>query len=144
MKLIKTGDELKMLKFDTENGLVSRPEEVHGTQRDGFIHSLLASYIDTYLIVAETLYSIMELGITIEQNKLVSQLHESIQALYYKGQVRFINSCLPEVIETAFSRYAELEICHQQIFDSHVGEKIIYISCKGKEEILNDTIKILF
>jgi hypothetical protein len=66
MKLIKTGNDLKMLKFDTENGLVSRPEEVHGTQRDGFIHSLLASYIDTYLIVAETLYSIMELGITIE------------------------------------------------------------------------------
>ena len=72
MKLIKTGNDMKMLKFDTEQGLIQRCNDVHGNQRDGFIHSLLASYIDTYLIVAETLYSIMELGITIEQNKLVS------------------------------------------------------------------------
>jgi len=85
MGLLKVAKDLKMLKVDLERGVVERSDEGHGSQRDQFIHSLLASYIDTYLIVAETLYSIMELGITIEQNKLVSQLHESIQALYYKG-----------------------------------------------------------
>lgn len=72
MKLLKTGRDLKMLKFDEEQGLVEKCDDVHGKQKDRFIHSLLASYVDTYLIVAETLYSIMELGITIEQNKLVS------------------------------------------------------------------------
>jgi hypothetical protein len=61
-----------MLMFDEEQGQVQRCDDVHGKQKDHFIHSLLASYIDTYLIVAETLYSIMEHGITIEQNKLVS------------------------------------------------------------------------
>ena len=80
--------------------------------------NLLQSYIDTYLIVTVSIYSIMNLGITIVQKKLVNQLHEAIQALYYKGHVRFINSCLPEIIETAFGRFSELNICTQHFFDS--------------------------
>jgi hypothetical protein len=112
MKLLKVGMDLKMLHVDLVAGTLQQSIADHGKQRETFISNLLLSYIDTYLIVAETLYSIMELGITIEQNKLVGHLHESIQALYYKGHVRYINSCLPEVIETAFGRFAELEICH--------------------------------
>lgn len=72
MKLLKIGKDLNMLKIDLDKGIVERSDEGHGGQRDNFIKNLLTSYIDTYLIVAETLYSIMELGITIEQNKLVS------------------------------------------------------------------------
>jgi hypothetical protein len=55
-----------MLKVDFDKGIIERSDEVHGNQRVIFIQNLLASYIDTYLIVAETFYRIMELGITIE------------------------------------------------------------------------------
>jgi hypothetical protein len=66
MKLLKIGRDLNMLKVDFDKGIIGRSDEVHGNQRVMFIQKLLASYIDTYLIVAETFYRIMELGITIE------------------------------------------------------------------------------
>ena len=53
----------------------------------------------------------MELSLVIEQNKLVNYLHQSIQSLFYKGAVRFINSCLTEILETALGRFGELGIC---------------------------------
>ena len=50
----------------------------------------------------------MELQVIIEQKKLIAQLHESIQSLHYKGSIKFMNSCLIEIMETAYGRFAEL------------------------------------
>ena len=93
-----------------EGGLIST-ENKHGLQKIEFCKNLMQSYIDSYHIVAESIYSLMELSIVIEQKDLVNYLHESISILYQKGAIRFINSCLIVILEVAFGRFSELGIC---------------------------------
>lgn len=93
------------------NGGFTATDDKNGQHKVEFCKNLLQSYIDSYHIVAETIYSLMELSVVIEQKDLVSYLHESISILYQKGAVKFINSCLTEVLEVAFGRFAELGIC---------------------------------
>ena len=71
---------------------------------------LVQSYIDTYFIVAQSLYIMTENGATIEQTKLTNQLHMSILELYQMGAVRYMHSCLKEVIDSALDRFTELGI----------------------------------
>lgn len=67
---------------------------------------------------------------TIEQKKLLSQLHLTIQDLHNDGIIKYMNSCLIEVLQTAFGRFAELGICEALVFDAQTGEKIVYITGK--------------
>ena len=50
-------------------------------------------------------------NITLDQIKLVNELHIAIQEIYYKNCIRFINSCLFEILNTAIGRFAELGMC---------------------------------
>jgi hypothetical protein len=86
----------------------------------------------------------MELSIVIEQKDLVNYLHESIITLYQKGAVRFVNSCLTEVLEVAFNRFAELGICTAQVYNYQTDNQVIYLQCKpSKGKVLKEYIKIL-
>ena len=76
-----------------------------------FLRDLLQSYVDSYLIVAQTISCLQEMGVTIEQSKLLSQLHLSIQELHNDGIIKYMNSCLIEVLQTAFGRFSELGVC---------------------------------
>ena len=57
-------------------------------------------------------------------------------ALINDGIIKYMNSCLIEVLQTAFGRFAELGVCEAQVYDSQTGEKVVYI--KGKL-VINDT-----
>ena len=57
-------------------------EDKQGLQKIEFCKNLMQSYIDSYHIVAESIYSLMELNIVSEQKDLVNYLHESITILY--------------------------------------------------------------
>ena len=83
-----------------------------------FLRDLLQSYADSYLVVAQTISCLQELGVTIEQSKLLSQLHLSIQSLHNDGIIKYMNSCLIEVLQTAFGRFSELGICESQAYDT--------------------------
>lgn len=52
-----------------------------------------------------------------------------------------MNSCLIEVLETAFGRFAELGACKEHVYDTQMGEKIVYI--KVKPEITNKILEQL-
>ena len=52
----------------------------------------------------------METQACIEQSRLTDVLHVSAQTLYYQGRIKFVHSCLKEVLATAFGRFAELGI----------------------------------
>ena len=63
-----------------------------------FLRDLLQSYVDSYLIVAHAISCLQEMGVTIEQGKLLSQLHLTIQELHNDGIIKYMNSCLIEVL----------------------------------------------
>ena len=133
-----------MAEVDEKSGGIIKSEDKNGNMKIEFCKGLMQSYIDTYYIVAESLYSIMEVQVIIEQKKLIVQLHEGIQSLHYKGVIKFMNSCLIEIFETAYGRFAELGLFNLQVFDSHDGNKIAYLSCPAsKREILSKYINIL-
>lgn len=71
----------------------------------------MQSYIDTYYIVAECLNHLLEVGANLDKQKLTLALHDTIQTLFYSGQISYLNSCLIEVIDTALGRFAELGVC---------------------------------
>jgi DNA-binding transcriptional regulator YhcF (GntR family) len=115
---IETG-VLKMLNYAEKQGIVKKvegtgyiiTEDKKGLYKIEFCKNLMQSYIDSYHIVAQSIYNLMQLSIVIDQKDLVKYLHESISVLYQKGAVRFINSCLTEILEVAFGRFSELGIC---------------------------------
>jgi hypothetical protein len=77
--------------------------------------------------VALTINGLMETGIIIEQTKLVNELHIGVQEIYYQKAIKFMNSCLVEVLNTAFGRFAEIGISISHTYDSQQGGKITYI-----------------
>lgn len=89
----------------------------------------MQSYVDSYFIVLESLNLLLDLGNNIELRYLTNSLHEVIQQMYYRGNLRFFNSCLKETLENAFGRFSELGVCISQVFQSHTGHKTIFISC---------------
>ena len=96
--------------------------------------SLLQSYIDSYLIVGVAINALMETGIVIEKNKIVNELHICIQEIFHSNGIKFMNSCLIEVLNTAFSRFSELGICKSQTYDSQNGGKTIYLKSDPKNK----------
>jgi hypothetical protein len=61
--------------------------------------------VDTYHVVAQTLYLMTDIVSTIEKQKLVNQLHESIFELHNMGAIRHMHSCLIESINSAIDRF---------------------------------------
>ena len=43
-----------------------------------FFKNLLLAYVDSYLVVALTIHNLMTKGITVDQNRLVNELHIAI------------------------------------------------------------------
>lgn len=68
-----------------------------------------------------------ELGFTLDQRKFTSYLHNCIQEVHGSGLIRYQNSCLIEVLESAVQQYANVGACNAQIFDGSFGGKFIYI-----------------
>lgn len=134
-EILSVAHERKIAVVDFEKGQVSLALTRVTKNVLKFLRGLLQSYVDSYLVVAQTISCLQEAGVTIEQRKLLSQLHLSIQELHNIGIIRYMNSCLIEVLETAFGRFAELGVCDAHVYDS-LGEKIVYIKAKL---VINDT-----
>ena len=71
-KMLEFAIKYKMVK-KCESGYTKTEDKV-GSQRIEFCKNLLQSYIDSYHIVAETIYSLKENSVVIEQQKLVKIL----------------------------------------------------------------------
>lgn len=52
-----------------------------------------------------------------------------------------MNSCLIEVLETALSRFSELGVCKVEVYDTQMGDKIVYV--KTRLEINNTKLEQL-
>ena len=76
-----------------------------------FLVNLLQAHIDSYLVVIYAIHCIMDSGIIIEQKKIVNELHLGIQEIFNRGGIQFMNSCLFEILNTAFGRYSSMGIC---------------------------------
>ena len=61
-------------------------------------------------MVAYALNTLMERQACLDQDKITNEIHVAVQELYHKGCIKFMNSCLKEVINTAFGRFAELQV----------------------------------
>ena len=108
------------------------------TSRHLFLKGLLQAQLDSYLIVANAINVLMMTGLVIEQAKLVNELHITTQEIFYQGGVKFMNSCIMEVLNTAFGRFAELGLCQARSYDSLQRGQVIYLkspqTSKEKQE----------
>ena len=100
--------------------------------------NLLQSFADTYFIVANTISYLMERGNIIELKYIVSDLHNAIQEIYFQGGIAFLNSCLIETIQNAFSRFAQLEVCELKSYESSEGPDIVYLMCRPTRKVVLD------
>lgn len=100
---------------------------------------MLVAYVDAYLVVGLTIHNVMMNNLTVDQNRLVNELHVAVQDIYYKGVFKFMNSCLFETLNSAISRFSELGICISKAFASHIriGKQFIYLKCplESKEKL---------
>ena len=62
-----------------QSGQVRVVNSNEAIQKLRFLREMILSTIDTYLIVAHTLYTMMELGVTIDQDKITQELHSAIK-----------------------------------------------------------------
>mmetsp|Transcript_10027 Transcript_10027/g.16867 ORF Transcript_10027/g.16867 Transcript_10027/m.16867 type:complete len:94 (-) Transcript_10027:162-443(-) len=92
---------------------------------------MLQSFIDSYLLVANALTCLVETGVTLEEDKLIDELHVQIKRLCEGQVIRYMNSCHKETLANAFGRFAELGLSQRQVFISQVGKKNVYIKAQA-------------
>lgn len=75
---------------------------------------------------------------------MVNELHICVQEIFKRGGIKFMSSCLFEVLNRAFARFSEMGICKAQSYDSTSligGGQTIYIS--GQTENKNNIEKYI-
>jgi len=127
----------KMVLFDQETGSLKKSMDLQGYSKTQFKKDLLLNFIDSYLMALLTLNIMVDLGTNIEQKRLTCELHHAIKSMYKSGYIRFMNSCLQEVLDTAFGRFAELGLCTKNVYTSQYSQQMIYIqvSSDHREQI---------
>lgn len=106
---LKNVSNLGFLQIDNQEIIIKRMSKEIMNQLKYF-RELLQNLIDSYYVVMVAINEVMEKGNNFQLDQVVSNLHQSIQEMYYQGSVRFLNSCLIETIYNAFERYAKLGI----------------------------------
>ena len=124
-----------MRLFAFEGDQISVNTDQNDAKRIRFLKDMLYSYIDTYFVVAQTLYILNKNGATIEHLKLTNQLHMSILELYNFGAIRHMHSCLTEVIDSALYRFTEIGISTTHNYSQHSGEKTVFIQCPQNQKL---------
>ena len=71
----------------------------------------------------------MENGYIVEKDRMIKNLHQCIQEIYYQGAIPFMQSCLIETITNAFGRFSQLEACNFKTIEVTDGPNMNYISC---------------
>lgn len=109
------------------DGSFSMQSDDLSLQYHSFFKNLSQAYIDAYFVVALTLNEMMEGRHVIEQTKLVNEIHIAVQEIYNKGGIRFLSSCVHEVLTTAIRRFSQLGVCLSQSYSQETGAKVTYI-----------------
>ena len=87
---------------------------------------------------------IEERGLAIELPNLTHELHRCIQELYYQGSIRFMHSCLKELIDTSIQSFIKLGLGETQSYNSRSGESTVYIKMIAfKTPILSKYLQVL-
>ena len=131
LQLLDLASDSKIVEVNHAQGLVTLANTKAAAKKLAFLKELLQNYVDTFYVVLSTANMLMELGVTIDQSKLTTELHQMIKDLYEQGLIRYLDSCHKETIESSFARIAQLGACKQHSFDIHTqsGKKAIYVSC---------------
>jgi hypothetical protein len=128
MQYIKLFDQEKIF---TLKGDIIEPNKSKRGKLNFFIN-LMQAIVDSYLVVVSTIYELASQQIVLEQSKLVNELHICVQEIFKRGGIKFMSSCLFEILNRAFARFSEMGICKAQSYDSTSlmgGGQTIYISC---------------
>jgi hypothetical protein len=110
------------------DGTFSLPKDTLFIQYHQFFKNLSQSYIDSYLIVALTLSAMGQVGGVMEQRSLVNEIHIAIQEIFHRGGIRFMSSCIIEILNTSIGRFSQLGVCQSETYNSQSGGgKVTYI-----------------
>lgn len=93
------------------DGSYALPSDHLSLQYHHFFKNLSQSYIDAYLIVGLTLNAMRERGSVMEQRQLANEIHIAVQEIYLKGGIRFMSSCIIEILNTSIGRFSQLGVC---------------------------------
>ena len=120
-KLVLVGQKQGLYVVNEEGTQLSLGQnEKVNSYKFAFFQNLLLAYIDAYLVVGLTMHNIMMKNLTVDQNRLVNELHIAVQEIHYKGVLKYMNSCLFEMLNSAIGRFSELDICISKAFNSHI------------------------
>lgn len=109
------------------DGTYSLPKDRLFLQYHDFFKNLSQSYIDSYFVVALTLQRMMQAGCVMEQQKLVNEIHIAVQEIFYRGGIRFMSSCIIEILNTALGRFSQLGVSQSSTYSSPAGGKVTYV-----------------
>jgi len=100
-------DEVKEKCYEQNpDGTFSLSSDKLCQQRYYFFKDLCQPFIDSYLVVAMTINDMMQAGRVIEQSKFVTEIHIGVQEIFFKGGIKFMSSCLIQVLDSAVGRFA--------------------------------------
>ena len=66
----------------------------------------------------------------------MTEMHIGVQEMYYNGAIKFMSSCLVEILNTSIGRFAQIGICEIQAYQSQQGGTVIYIQPLPKSKPL--------
>lgn len=142
---LKTVSAIGFITIEGEELVIKRMSKEIMNQLKYF-RELLQNLVDSYYVVLVAVNEMMEKGIFFQLNQIVSNLHSSIQEMYYQGSLRFLNSCLIETINNAFERFEKLGIIKIENFEqvSEEGPAVIYVKAPiSKKAMLEKYLNLL-
>ena len=127
---IKTIVQFGGATFNEQTGEVSTQQ----TSKNGkfLVNHLqqMGHYIaNAYLIVLYALEDISEANHTINETKLVSELHQATLQMYRDNLIKEMPSCLKELLETSLRRFNAMGVANIQTYTTPTGSSISFVSC---------------
>ena len=100
-----------------------------------FLGNLMQPFVDSYFIACCLVHTLMEKGLVIDQERLVSELHLGIQEIYHEGGIKHLSSCILDYVNTAFGRLVELQVCSSQAYETRDGQ-LNFLSCPATNRLV--------
>lgn len=85
------------------------------------------AYVDTYLVVLQTIDSICGTHAVVKQKLLVKELHTALKHLYTDGVIPHLHSCLVEIITTSILRYEQMGLVEVSSYGNKQGNNTAFL-----------------
>ena len=97
-----------------------------------FFSQIILPLIDTYLITLTTVEQLCGKNLTIKKKTLVKELHVGIKYLYSQGCLPMLHSCLKEIIMSALSRFAQMDMIEETAYLTKKGNSTMFLRCPSE------------